>query len=595
MGSLVAVLHHTSRPDAEVATTMLRAAPHRGPELDVRVCGRAVLGVSNDPEFRDSCIAAHNGLTLAFAGVLDNRAELDAELRRAGVTVRGDNAANTALAALRTWGETAPNRFRGMFTGAVTDGAGLRCFRDHLGFRPLFYRNDARAFFAATEAKQVIAGAGIRREPDMDGLAAILVAGKRTNALLGLERFPSSSVASVNGDGRVAFRRFWEPERLVEGLRLSVSDACERLGELLEQAIRRVVIGGDAISLSGGIDSPSIAGFAAPRHRQLTGRPLKAVSAVFPHLPSVDERRYIELISEYLGIELHTYVPQRGTLDDLDFWVRLLDAPVDTISMPALEENYGLARRLGARSVLSGELGEYVYAMHPHLLGHLIVHGRWRAAGRRVIAAKRRGSSVRGIARRTALSVAPPFLATRWARFRNLDYRFIPPWLDAGSDESGRPDLAWPARRRWSELQVGPTGRGGTSPTLEADEICAAYCGVHVRRPLTDVDLWEFFLGLRAETKYPTRHGKYLVRRTMHGRVPSEILQREDKTLFDDYARATVDYPTLRRWILGTDDRLDGVDYALLRSRLEREQLELGELRVARDLARIHAFLETFA
>ena len=35
--------------------------------------------------------------------------------------------------------------------------------------------------------------------------------------------------------------------------------------------------------------------------------------------------------------------------------------------------------------------------------------------------------------------------------------------------------------------------------------------GVDVRRPFVDVDLWEFFLSLRAEVKFPDTRSKTLV------------------------------------------------------------------------------------
>jgi asparagine synthase (glutamine-hydrolysing) len=596
LGSLAVVVPRSAPPDRQVVERMLAAASHRGTEFDVRICGKAALAVSNNPDFRDAWLASDNGITAAFAGTLDNRIELNDELERAGAAVADDSPASTVLAAFRTWGETAPKRFRGIFTGAVADGFTLRCFRDQIGFRTLFYRDDQHAFYAATEAKQVIAGARIPREPDMEGLEGLLFGDIRTNALRGVERFPSSSLASVNGDGRISFTRYWDPTPLLETLPLSVPEACERMVFLLEQVARRVVTGTSAVSLSGGIDSPTVAAFAAPRHLEFTGRPLLGISAVYPHLPSVDERKYIEIVRDYLGIELHTYAPKARSLDNVEFWVRILDAPVDTISMPALEENYSLARSLGARTVLSGEFGEYVYTMYQHLLAHLLIHGRWRPAARRILQWREEGHSWVRILRPLGLSLAPPFLATRYAHWRKRGMRYIPPWLDAtkSGGHGYRPDLALPARRRWLELQVGPTGRGKTSPTLEADEICAAYCGVHIRRPLTDIDLWEFFLSLRAETKYPDRFTKGLVRQAMRGHVPAEILSRQDKTLFDAHSLATVDYPALRRWILDTNHRLDGVDYTMLRSRLEREELNIGELKAARDLARIHAFLETF-
>jgi hypothetical protein len=116
-----------------------------------------------------------------------------------------------------------------------------------------------------------------------------------------------------------------------------------------------------------------------------------------------------------------------------------------------------------------------------------------------------------------------------------------------------------------------------------------------VRRPLADVDLWEFFLSLPAEQKFPDSVSKGLVRRAMTGRLPVEILERRHKTAFDAHYLAGADYPALRRLLLDDELSLPGVDYEHLRLRLEEESMGVFELSWASDLARAHAFLRVLA
>jgi hypothetical protein len=195
------------------------------------------------------------------------------------------------------------------------------------------------------------------------------------------------------------------------------------------------------------------------------------------------------------------------------------------------------------------------------------------------------------------LETAPPFVATRVGRRLKREWTRLPPWIDAV--KAGGPwrrwELEFPARQRWEKLQLAPYGAGPSSPNFEANEICAAYCGIQSRYPLADIDLWEFFLSLRAEVKYPDRVVKGLIRNVMSGRLPDEIVWRHDKTAFDEHLLDTAEYPELRRWIVETNGyRMDGVDYEVLRDRIERRQLSVMELRRARDLARIHAFVSRF-
>jgi asparagine synthase (glutamine-hydrolysing) len=152
-----------------------------------------------------------------------------------------------------------------------------------------------------------------------------------------------------------------------------------------------------------------------------------------------------------------------------------------------------------------------------------------------------------------------------------------------------RPDLLAPARRRWIELQT--SSFGGSSETLAADEVVADLNGVYVARPFVDVDLWEFFLSLRAEVKFPDTRRKTLVKRSLRGRVPDEILDRRDKTVFGEYSLTHANYDVMRHYLVDPPHRLPGVDYRRLAERLEQGNFTLWEYCWARDLTSAHAFL----
>lgn len=596
MGALAAVLSGSAPAGADAVERALRAAPHRGEELAVVTVGQASLGVANEPGFADAWVAGREGIAIALQGALDNKEELDAELARTGRRAGDDGPAETVLAAFDAWGKEAPARFRGMFAGAWTDGTTLRLFRDHLGLAPLHHRAGREAFVAATEAKQVVAGAGVPREPDVESVEAMFFGrfDSRRTMLRGVARFPRASTAAVEPGREPVFDRYWDPAPLLETARLTLPEAREGLAEQVERAVRRTVTGLDAVSLSGGIDSPTIAAFAAPRHLDLTGRPLPALSSVYPDLPAVDESKWIELVVEHLGLELHTYRPSSRPLDDLAHWVDVLDGPVDTMSIPELAENYRLARELGARNVLSGEMAEWVFTFGQHLIGHLVLHGRVGASLAWMRDQRARGASWRRIARRAGPSLVSSRAGLAWLRLRGRTqaFRHLPDWVDAeaAGGPVERPDFARPARRRWLDHQLDPLVGVG-SYSFDADAVCAAYHGVHVRRPLADVDLWEFVLTLPAEIKFPNALPKSLLRESVRGRLPDAILDRQDKTFFDDFALGTADYDGLRRWILETDVRLTGVDYALLAERIEARDMQVVELLWAYDLARAHAFL----
>ena len=567
---------------------MSTAAPHRGRRLETLVHGRCALACSNPDDTSDAGLASGDGVAAAFVGTLDNARPLAKDLERRGLVSSAASPAALLAAGFHAYGEALPARLRGVFAGVVTTGDRVYCFRDQLGYGPLFYRSDESGFYAATEAKQVVAGAGIRKEPDLDVVEQLFFGTYDDDtpcALRGVLRLPKATVLAAGSDG-VRLRRYWEPESLLETARLSYEDVQARFDELMDQAVTRCVTGHDVVSLSGGIDSPAVAAFAAPRHLEVSGRPLHALSVVYPRFPSVDESRYVEMLADHFGIPLHTYEQRANALDRLADWVALTDTPYPAAALAHYEEDCRRARELGFRTVLTGEHAEHIFAMQWFLMDHLLTHVRLRAVRRELEERRARGASFASLVLTIARALAPASVLAARRRRRRAG---VPEWVDFRKANEAAAATFVPARDRWSKLQLSAFIGPGVS--VEAEEVCQAVCGVRTRRPWADVDLWELFLSLPAELKFPDTRYKGLVRDLLRGRVPDEILDRRDKTLFDEAMLADIDYSTLRRFLVAPEYRFEGIDYELLGERLRREDFQLVDYTWARNLATFHAFL----
>ena len=585
----MAVLARRDRADPSVIGPMVASAPHRGPLLTTIELGDAVLGITESGYPGSTSSARADGSAAVFCGALDNMDELAADLHLDRSIEGTHEPAAVTLAAFQRYGESAPLRLRGAFAVVITDGSRLICFRDHLGYGTLYFRDEPGAFYAATEQKQVVAGAGIAREPDLGVLRDLFYKtdhGAEPCPLRGVSRLPKAAMMIADREG-IRKRRYWHPERLLETATLSEREVEERFDELMTRAVSRMMTGHDVISLSGGIDSPGVAAFAAPRHRGIAGEPLAALSTVYPGLPSVDERGYIELVTRYLELDpLHVYEQTARPLDDLEDWVALVDGPVPTISLPQYKEHYGKARALGYRNMLTGEVAELVFDMTMYRFPHLLLHGRFDAVRRDIASRRRRGASLASIGRALVSAFTPSAIARRrWRRNRDG----VPDWVDLDMANEAAVRSVMPPRDRWRAVQLAWLEPVGI--TVEADEICQDLCGVRNRRPWTDVDLWEFFLSLPAEVKYPDGRSKTLVRRLLRGKLPDEILDRRDKTAFDASMLESIDYEGLRRWLSEPTDRVPGVRYDRLQDKLERQELNVTDAMWAKDLASIHAFL----
>jgi len=587
VGAVAGVIVRKGRRDPASVERMLVAAPHRGSETLVTTVGDAVLGIAQG---QWSSLGGHGPWRCVFLGPLDNGPELAAEL---GVT--SVNTADVVAAAFARWGQGAAKRLRGAFAGIVTDGERGWAFRDHIGGRTFFYRDDGTSWWGATEAKQVLAGADLPRRPDLAAVTRTYYRGTSTDsALLGVKRLMYGSVVTIDGSGTHESLH-WNPDpSILESNDIGPEEARRELFDLLDVVVGRTVHGADAVALSGGIDSPMVATFAAPAHLKASNRPLSAYTFVYPDHASVDESKYTRLVADALGIELSEVVPTASHLDDIERWVYLADGPWDSTPMAVAAQGYAAAAEMGATQVLTGTIAEYIFTINRFILGHLASHGRWDALRRQIAVRRAAGRTRRSITKQLVRELTPAPLARLDAIARRRRSTFFPPWTDPSIMGGSRyvTALRDPVRQRWSRPTLQATR--GTTTTSEAMEASAASVGVTVRHPLADRDLWEFFLSLPADVLYPDTIPKSFVRQTLRGHLPDEVLDRRDKTVFDENVMATVPWERLRRYLSSPEVRIQGIDYALLNERLMARSLEPVELVWAYDLATVHVFLESF-
>ena len=588
MSSVVAIWGQPA-PPVSSAYRMLAAAPHRGSGHDLLSHGNVVLGAGNLPGESWAVLGAHGGWACALHGPIDNFPELHALVPLAATPA----AAVAGLFAER--GADAVDLLRGTFAGVATDGQTIYCFRDHLGGRPLFYRQRPQGTWVATEAKQVAAGAGLSRQPDLDAVQLMFYRGVGPDsAIKGVQRVFYADVVTLSPGREPHSRRYWDPGHLLESRRIAADEAPELLAHHLEQAVRRTVSGADAVALSGGIDSPTVAAFAAPEHLSKSGHPLQAYSATYPRHRSVDEWRYTKLVADFLGIKVVPFTPETPLLDKVEHWVDLADGPWDSLPMSTAYAGYSLAASLGARQVLTGTLAEYVFTINRFILGHLLLRGRWQALGALLKVRRNADYSIPRLGKHLLREIMPAPVAKAYAIARRHRNTFFPAWVD--STVSGAPKyvtaLTNPARERWTKPTLGAVR--GTTSTQEAIDICAATAGVVVRYPLADRDLWEFFLSLPVEAKFPDLTPKSILRQAMRGRLPDEILDRRDKTVFDEHVLDTVPWDRMSQLLSDSDYRMPGIDYRLLLERLGQRQMHPTEVVWANDLATVHAFINLF-
>ncbi|WP_047236435.1 asparagine synthetase B family protein [Chromobacterium subtsugae] len=265
-------------------------------------------------------------------------------------------AAALSLEALQRDGARAFERCAGEFALAFWDEARgqLLLARDQMGQRSLFIREDAHHYLLCSELEPLLADPDFDCQLDAESAVHYLMFGApypgRTLARR-VSKLPAAHYLSWNGAGPLLSHRYYTPIGFDAPKVVGAAER-EQLERTLDQAIHaRLADGGQAILLSGGVDSSYIAATAAMR---AGGERLDAYTieftAPYPH----NESQYARIVTDAYGIRHHAVElgPEQATAALADVF-----AAAEPCSAWSSITHRHLLARIGAdghRSLLSG-------------------------------------------------------------------------------------------------------------------------------------------------------------------------------------------------------------------------------------------------
>jgi asparagine synthase (glutamine-hydrolysing) len=535
-------------------------------------------------------------LTLAYTGpplpagagcLLDGHIyNLDGVAREAGTPA--DAPPEVVLGALYgRLGDTFVDRLRGDFSLVLWTAAGEDAVlvRDQLGGRSLVLRREGSRTAFASETRELVRLLPARPAPDATAMAHWLgISGPPGDRTLyeGVRRVEPGHLVPLGG-ATLEPRRYWFPER-VEPISLGADEAAAELRAAIVRAVGRRCRPGDVsgVMLSGGLDSSAVAATAA-RTLCADRAPVAGYSAVFPRHPDLDESRYIDPLTEELGLRSVRIAVEggsviEGSLDYLDAWGLPPVSPNLFFWNPLLRR----AAADGVTSLLDGEGGDAIFFYSPYMLADRLRRGRVLAAIRLARSfpgeappARRVLSRLNSFGLRPALPVPAWFTRARATR-RDPSER-APAWFTPAlarvfveSDES----RLWEREPgpRWSTWLLSTIYRGGgTSVVYDHVRRRAAMAGLEARHPLYDVDVIELVLRLPPELALDPAWNRPLFRRSMSGLMPEPVRRRTDKSSFDTVFHQILagnDLPVVRRLLSGSPEVGAYVNPAVLRREL---------------------------
>jgi asparagine synthase (glutamine-hydrolysing) len=476
---------------------------------------------------------------------LDNREEL-AEALSIGAAALSDMPDSTLLlAAYQKWDADCVDHLIGDFAFAVWDARKrtLTLARDHMGQRHVFYHKGEGFFAFATEIKGLWALPQVPRtlleERAVQGLLFDRLPELGGTAYEGIRAVPGSTVLTVDADGTVASRRYWElhadPAHEGRNEAYYIETYRKVLSEAVACRLRRATRPA-GLFMGGGFDSSAICALAGPVVTA-QGRKLIAVSSVMPedYRGTIKHaRRWVEMCRRHMPHLDVRYVTREG----LDIFTGMEQGFLATdhghsANRYVTEAMYAEIAASGARIAMDGYGGDYT--LNPRSqdpLVHFLRKGQFRRFGSEFNAMRRhlRQSAKQTLVRNVLLRLVPAFWMNVWTRYRN-GQRLVGPTMPLsrqvieGRNKTARP-LNW--------LQSGQSMRMGMEQVLRMQQnsavtggsIPAAAHGLELTQPFHDKRVVELGLAIPEELYFKNGRTRYLARAALKDLYPPEYQDR---------------------------------------------------------------------
>lgn len=539
-----------------MAEKMTAAMPGRGPD-GIRHWQGASVALSQcmlrtTPEALEETqplVNEDSSVVLVMDGRVDNREELQRELRSRGAVLRDRSDAELVLRAYEMWNEDCPRWIIGEFVFFAWDVRTRRLFaaRDVGGSRLFHYHAGDGWFAFASEINGLLASGLI--EPRLNELRLLdylVPEFTRQDEVgtfyKGIERMPAGHAMSITDRGLRAWR-YWDPESLPGARFVSLDDCAEGFLHELRVAVKcRLRSNGPVgASLSGGLDSSSIVGLIRAEFRDQLSQPLKTFSGI---------REDRENCLDWTGIQA---MLADGWVDPTILTSEVASAAcrsrIDGIAGMgepfALYEGlfdtliYEAARSRGCRVVLDGGAGDLLFYSLERTL--TVEQGRLKRLPAVIAACRRhREEAWVGTITRQLLAAAAPegakavYLALRDRYSRSgtgLD-------LLRGQVATGYAAMRRSERRhrhagsgladdRVSHARIFTSGM--QSFAYEVNGQNALSMGVEPRSPYTDRRVLEFAIRMPAEAKAYAHWFKLVMRKSMAGKLPESVRWRRER------------------------------------------------------------------
>lgn len=260
---------------------------------------------------------------IVYNGEIYNFKEIREDLEKLGHKFRSDTDTEVIIHAYEEYGYNCVNVFNGMFAFAISDGKKLFLARDPVGIKPLYYYFENGSFIFASEIKAFF-HAGIAPNINHDSLNLLLsyrtVLGESTLFQNIKKLLPGHYLVYENND--ISLSKYFQLDIVEKDISGEV--LVTKFRELFNKSVNRMLVADVPVGafLSGGLDSSCVVAMMSK-----VSNHVKTFTAGFNE--EHDEMKYAKKVSEHYGTEHHeVYINYDDMTKIFDDVVYHMDEPI---------------------------------------------------------------------------------------------------------------------------------------------------------------------------------------------------------------------------------------------------------------------------
>jgi asparagine synthase (glutamine-hydrolysing) len=486
-------------------------------------------------------ISQNGSLVITADARIDNRDELISVLEVTSQITDSE----LILLAYQKWSESCLEYLDGDFAFAIWDNfkQQLFCARDRFGVKPFYYYKSDRILAFATEIRAVLSAPEVPRQINETRIGEFLIPAledKTTTFYRDIWRLPPAHYAICSPqDWQI--QSYWslDPNRQIE---LESDEAyAAAFRDIFKRAVQCRLRSAFPVgsTLSGGLDSSSIACMARELLNQSDRPNLHTFSAIFDTVTQCDERPYIDTVVAKGNLNCHYVLADAlSPLTDIE---RMLFHQGEAFFAPNLFMHWGLygaAEQQGVRVFLDGLDGDTTVSHGAAYLTELARTGRWPTMVREVkLLAQRFDRSprrllwiygIRPLLPQTMLRLWQVLYRGRkftWNDNPTINHKFA---REIGLEERLQTLKSHPAKTARESHYKGLT-HGLMPYILEIANHAAGAFHLETRYPFFDKHLVEFCSSIPPEQKISQGWTRMVMRRAMDNILPPQVQWRGGK------------------------------------------------------------------